>query len=282
MSNNFYSLVICFLLTVQFIYPQSIDYEEFICGEISGSGDESQEGGKFKPSETGSGEYFRILIVFAQFADDNEIFSGWTSGELPDWADEFIDDESGSTYTDLTMSDYWDEMSQGNFDFIGDVYPELVSLPAGSTYAGQNKNFMDANLDVLDSIDSNVDWSDYDNWEYDAVNQEFDFIEGNADSYVDMILIIYRHAQTWFGAFTAIASLGDAAYNYITHDSLTVRFEPATVTVLGSGITYRQGGFRGHYNSIGIVAHEYGHYLFGGGHSTYGGIKGGGTFALSG
>lgn len=267
----------------QFNYAQSPDWEDLECGSIGDYGDESQEGGRFKPSETGQGEYFRILVVFAQFADDNASYGGWTSGQLPDWADDFIDDEVSSPYTDITLSDYWDEMSQSNFDFIGDVYPQLVSLPAGTTYFNQSKNFTDANLDVLDSIQANVDWSDYDNWEYDAVNDEFDFVEGDADGYVDMIYIIYRDAaKSWFGEFTAIATLGDITYDYETHDDLKIRFQTNYVSVLGSGLTFRNSGFYGHPGSMGIVNHEFGHYLFGGGHPNYGGIMGGGTYALNG
>ncbi|RKY93547.1 MAG: hypothetical protein DRQ13_09310 [Ignavibacteriae bacterium] len=283
--------LVIFFLTVLLIFTTSInaqsEYEELICPDLSNGEESSQEGGRFKPSENDAGEYFRALIVFVQFQDDERTNTNWPLDELPNWADDFIDDEVLSTYTDSTFSDYWDEMSQDNYDFIGDVYPDLVILGDEEDYDNDpTANYFDCNVDVFDSIEINVDWSDYDNWEFD--DDEFVFTEGDADGYVDMIIMIYRDPDTWFTRFvpygenfTAIASLGSENYNYITHDSLTIRFAANTVSTIGSGITYRLG-LRGHLNSIETMAHEFGHYLFGGGHTNYGGIMGGKTYALSG
>lgn len=71
----------------------------------------------------------------------------------------------------------------GNFDFIGDVYPEVVTLRSESYYESGNKDFKDANIDVLDSIDANVDFSLYDNWGYNYTTNQFYFNEGVGDGY---------------------------------------------------------------------------------------------------
>ena len=127
MKEIVFFILIFSILFIPTVYPQS-EYEEVVCPDLTDVGDEPQEGGRYKPAENESGEYFRALFVYVQFSGDTTDYTGWTHDELPDWADEFIDTSVISPYNDLTFSDYWDEMSQGNFDFIGDVYPELVIL----------------------------------------------------------------------------------------------------------------------------------------------------------
>jgi M6 family metalloprotease-like protein len=264
--------------------------DDFICGPLDTTltGDPlNQTGSLFKPAENAPGQYFRALIVFAEFqGSDNWNVPHWAYGSLPDWANDFIDSSPSSNYRDLTFSDYWKQMSMGNFDFIGDVYPIVVPLPSESYYIGGNKNFSACNSDVIDYIASHgFNFSLYDNWGYNSTTHQFYFDEGVGDGYVDMIYIFYRfptHAQhnsDWFGGiygrFTAIAKLGDwdkikggkHIYGYFGQ--------------YGSGITVKDG-WRGHIDLIGICAHEYGHYLFGSGHPSYGGVMGGGTYALSG
>ena len=93
-------------------------------------------------------------------------------------------------------------MALGDFDVIGNVFPDLIILPPESNYANAGKNFTDANLDALEIIDNwnpskgpgSWNWAQYDNWEYDPATQTFIFNAGNADGYIDMIFMIYRNA----------------------------------------------------------------------------------------
>lgn len=138
------------------------------------------------------GEYFRVLIVFVQFQGDTRINEDWPLNQLPVWADqanEFIASSPSSSYPELTVSDYWKEMAQGNFDFIGDIYQTLVMLPPESQYISQGKNHSHANQDVLAKIDTIVNFNNYDKWSYNSQTQTFQF---SPDGFVDMIYIIYR------------------------------------------------------------------------------------------
>jgi M6 family metalloprotease-like protein len=258
---------------------------EFICPEFAGDELEeiAQTGGLYKPSSNLPGQYFRALFVFVQFEGDDRPNSGWDPDELPDWAFDFVDSEpvtQGNEYRDMTFSDYWKEMSLGSFDFIGDIYPELVILPPQSYYQQNNKNFSDCNLDVLAEIDDSVDFSLYENWKLQS--GQFIFSPGIADNLVDMIYIIYRNPDSWFNTFTAAAYLGFSG-NVETNDSNqngSIKINGGLYSS-GSGITVREG-LRGHYNLIETCAHEFGHYLFGYDHTNWGGIMGGNTYALSG
>ncbi len=198
-------------------------------------------------------------------------------------------------------------MALGEFDVIGNVFPDLIILPPESNYANAGKNFSHTNLDALEIIDSWIphdgglgwNWRIYDNWEYDPGTQTFVFNAGNADDYVDMIFMIYRNATykinpndpnedpgEWFGggwgAFSGAATLGNISFEFQTNDGLIVSSGDGYISQLGSGLTIRNGGPNGKWGTRQISAHEYGHYLFGGGHTNYGGIMGGATNALSG
>lgn len=269
------------------IYSQYYDDECPLPSTVNFRAASSQTGGLYKPSSNLPGQYFRVLVVFVQFQGDNRPNSNWNPNQLPDWADEFIDPQTASEYTDMTISDFWKEMSMGNFDFIGDVYPELVILPPESYY--YNKNFADCNHDVLTQIDPNVDFSLYDNWKLQS--GQFIFSPGNADGLVDMILMIYRNPSeypnpAWFGDgygnFSGISKLG-FSQEFVTNDLNSVGHNIKVNGGLyssGSGLTIRVG-LRGHYNVMGLCNHEFGHYLFGYDHTNWGGIMGGGTYALS-
>ncbi len=258
-------------------------HDDFVCQTLSVPGGEEAalSGGLYKPSSNQPGEYFRTLFIFVQFEGDTRADAAWPLDSLPVWAYDFIDSSPSSNYRNITFSDYWADMSMDNFDFIGDVYPELVILPSENYYSQNGKNYSHCNLDVLAAIDENVDFSRYDNWKLES--GQFVFSSSDADNLVDMIYIIYRNPDEWFGNFTAIAHLG-FSNNFITNDT-TQSGNIVEIRGLfgsrGSGITVRQG-LRGHYDLIERCAHEYGHYLFGAGHSNYTGIMGGETYALSG
>lgn len=199
-------------------------------------------------------------------------------------------------------------MAVGEFDVIGILFPDLIILPPESTYANASKSFSHTNLDALEIIDSWIphngpggwNWAPYDNWKYDSGTQNFVFNPGNADGYIDMVFMISRNATyfnpndstdfpgKWFGggwgAFDGAAALGNIAINFVTNDGYTVHApgSPTNISALSSGITFRTGGPRGKWETFGLMAHEYGHYLFGGGHTNYTGIMGGGTYAMNG
>ena len=282
--------------------------DDFICAPVTEDPNSnfSITGGKYKPSKNGEGEYLRVLVVFVQFEGDNSAADDWLPNEFPGWAYSFLDPNPSVEYTDKTSSDYWNEMALGNFDVIGTVFPDLITLPPESTYANASENFSHTNLDAIEIIDNwnpsqgpgpgGWNWSPYDNWEYDPGTQTFVFNPGNADGYIDMIFMIYRNATfqrdtlekpgTWFGggwgAFGGAATLGKIPFEFITNDDLIVSSGNGWISAEGSGITFRTGGPGGKRGTLGLMAHEYGHYLFEAGHPNYSGIMGGNTYAMNG
>ena len=275
-------------LSIFFLSETYSQIDDFKCGLSENTKEQGliQTGSLYKPAMNGPGEYLRTLVVFVQFSGDTRTDDDWPLNSLPTWADqanEFIATSPSSNYPDMTVSDYWKQMAQGNYDFIGDVYPSLVTLPPESLYVAQSKNYSHANQDVLSIINTNVNWINYDKWSYNTQTQSFQF---TPDGFVDMIYIVYRNPgeepyPNWFGNFSAIANLSNFSYDYVTHDGKTIRarYWP---TRESTGITFRVGMTAGHSGMIGLNAHEFGHYIFGAVHWNWGGIMGGFTYAMNG
>jgi hypothetical protein len=259
-------------------YAQDI-YSDCTITQVQNENTKALTGGLFKPSSNGPGEYFRALIVFAQFNPDTFYLENWPKDSLPTWAYDIIDQEPAQTYRKWTISDYFKTMSRGNFDFIGDIYPYLIRIPNVMHYSNANEY-------VIEKLNERIeDFSRYDNWYFS--NGAFYFSEGNGDGYIDMLIIIYRNAKGWpeFWLSGGIADLGGGP-DIILNDGRKINRNNG---VLGSGIT---SGIRpNHSNKYSIVAHlahEYGHYLFGGMHTQVSGIMQGypwsyyGTYAMNG
>lgn len=147
-------------------------------------------------------------------------------------------------------------MSNDNFDFIGDVFPELYLTPEPYSYYdnSQGRGYGWLNQQIIDWMDNHstypVNFADYDN---------------DNDGDVDMILFIYRN---WDKAlftpgglgFQGIANLGFSGS--IVRDGKTIYGG-----FPGSGTTQRDiytiADFRD------LISHEVGHYQFGGDHFLY-------------
>lgn len=235
--------------------------------------------GKYKPSQNNPGEFLRALVVFVQFSNDKSDVINWQSGKLPNYANNIFDDKVSKKYRDSTVSDYFSKMSNGKFDFIADVYPELIRIDKDTTYG-------ECNLQVLQKIDNEIkDFKKYDNWKNE--NGKFIFKEGNGDSYIDMLFIIYRNTDNKkFGVAGGMANLGFSK-DFITHDKLKINGSGPGIQ--GSGVTSIVRNKM--YNAFMItphLSHEYGHYLFGSGHTRISGLMPGepygywgGTLAMS-
>ena len=256
MKTRILLYAVMFLVFVSYIFPQTNN--SIVCETETTTAPGATTWGKYKPAQTATGEYFRILIVYAQFASDTQTDTEWPLNYLPNWANSFIAGSVSSSYADQTISDYFDEASLGKFDFIGDVYQDTIIIPTDMHYSNANKY-------VIDELNDNIsDFSRYDNWKLENGNHVFS--EGNGDGYLDMLIIIYRNAGSYFGLAGGIALLGIS--EYITHDNIKIN---GSLSSIGSGITTR-GGLGGKFGMVGHLAHEFGHYLFGGGHLNFGGL----------
>lgn len=212
-----------------------------------------QIGGKNAPAKTLNGAYVRIFCVFAQFSGDTKdpYDANWPLNQLPVWANSFIGtDVNQAPFPVNTISNYFYEMSNGQNIIIGYVYPELVYVNGTI-----NQNYGTSNLSVLQQIDQNVNFQNFDQWRmFGDYQQTFN----QTDNYVDAVYIIWRNIDYKWGG---IAALGTT---YITNDGVIISRRIPTISM-----TLNIGG-NGNYtfqNKLGLLAHEYGHYLYGGYHN---------------
>lgn len=247
-----YMIIICFCFTLSNAQTKN----PFVCSMTSSSS------GEWKPAKTPNDSYFRVLIAFAQFASDTEENSSWPLDSLPNWANDFIDDTVKANYTNQTISDYFAMASMDSLNFIGDVYQDTIIIQ-------QDLSYQAANQLVLEELNDNIlDFSRYDNWKYE--NGEFVFSADSADGIIDMIIIIYRNTtHTNFSLAGAVATL-NLSNSFLTNDGYEIKSGFFGSTELG-GITSKTG-LAGKFKNITIIAHEYGHYLFGSGHLNFGGL----------
>ncbi|KAA3610775.1 MAG: T9SS C-terminal target domain-containing protein [Calditrichaeota bacterium] len=229
------------------------------------------EGGK-NISASGT---LKIPIVFVMFADDNFTSSHWPDADaIPDWASLFVSSKipTNNLYLTDSFSKFYDLSSGGDgngtlgaFQVIGDVY--FIKLSQNRAYyqiAGRgDKKVSEDVIDILDDpMGFDVDFREYDNWEfkvggtfYDHDYRPFDPATGiSADGKLDFMLIYWKEESITSGSNVGgYAGLGFSG----------------TVTKDGIGITSSNGvtGFHaskfGARKTMAVSAHEIGHHQFG-------------------
>jgi len=221
-----------------------------------------QIGGMHAPAKTLNGAYVRIFYVFAQFSGDNKNINdaNWPKDSMPIWANSFIGtNPNQAPFPINTISNYFYAMSNGQNIIIGYVHPQLIIIN-GSI----NQDYGRSNRAVLQQIDQTVNFQNYDQWRMMANYQQ---TFNQTDIYVDALYIIWRNIGYRWGG---IADLGDIGPDsniwgpFITNDGVTITSRIPTISMtlnIGSKSDYT------FQNKIGLLAHEYGHYLLGGGHS---------------
>ncbi len=215
MSKIRWSLIFLTII-VGFLYGEYVNEEIELCGTTTSPNivmDLTQEGGLYITSDG----VLKVLVVFVRFSDDNESDPDWPLGQPPNGWDQFIDGtttENSTNYANLTH--YFDVMSIGSYQVIGEAI--YLELPYPSTDYTNNYGRARANRDALIEIDSQVDFSLYDNWERVANNTH----TPQPDGTVDMIFMIWRggfFSSDWSGE----ASLGGGLPS-ITLDGVDIGF----------------------------------------------------------
>ncbi|PJA95396.1 MAG: hypothetical protein CO129_11970 [Ignavibacteriales bacterium CG_4_9_14_3_um_filter_34_10] len=209
-----------------------------VCGTTSGSS---------APYLPTSGT-IKVFVIFAQFKDDPQIDSnGWAKNSYPSWANTFVNSSSGGSYPWNNLSHYFNEMSNGTYQVIGDVYNSLVTTDYDESYYS---SIGQVNREIILEVDPYVNFAEYDN------------LNGNvtgSDGIVDFIYIIYRNATSSNWYYTGIAHL---------EVSSTINVDGKQIvnnSYIGGGVQQR-GGYNGRDYTLYVAAHEMGHYLLGGGH----------------
>ena len=197
------------------------------------------------------------MVIFVKFGDDDfdlpphtDLWPHDLIG-LPSWAPNIISPTVQPNYSNPSISGYFDEMSLNQFQLIGDVYGQLY-IPVHEEsyyYKSKDRNISYITEEILTELDDYIDYAQYDS---------------NGDGVVDMIFICFRFFLSDYldkDHYSGCASLRGL---YSTFSS-----GKSTLTLDGKRI---KAGFPGSgtiqnsvlcLHSIGIIVHEYGHYLFG-------------------
>lgn len=205
---------------------------------------------------TANGE-LRTLIINVVFKDDTTKESKeWEFSKtiLPAWTKTLLNETTILEFPHQNMTHYFYEMSGGDFLLYGDVYPKVI-VPQYSQ--SHYKSIGEVNSEILTNLDEEIDFSKYDNWS----NGDGRKFVNKPDGKVDMIFILYRNFEDHLffnNSWTGIAHLY-LNEEFITNDGVKI----ATGRLdKGSGIQSR-GGNNGYNYTKYVLAHEFGHFLFG-------------------
>ena len=192
----------------------------------------------------------KSLVVFAHFPEDGALVDKFP----PSFAkDLFRSELSGS------LTHFYSEMSQGQFTLDGEVLPRRISVsnprdsytePVGS-YRGFVK-------EIIDVLDRDIDLALYDNDGPDGQPNS-----GDDDGYLDFLFIVTHSVPEGFilGSATGVARLGlknDYRSNDSSAEGGNIRIR-ADDSDLGVGGSIQRG--KNFEESVGSMAHEFGHYL---------------------
>jgi len=248
----------------------------------------------------------RALMVVCKFSDDNfdypPLTDRWPSTldqveEFPAWINSLLSPTVQSSYPVESLSGWYHVMSHGNLQIIGDVYKYVPQHPRSyyhrnSAATGNNRRGMGfLSREVIDYFDPIVNYANYDNLDPSDFDRDGSFNE--PDGIVDMIILAYRffdsreiqqyptcqnpppppqpNPNIAFQGIAALDWCGD--FFPLTRDGKQIRGR-----FPGSGIVselYTP-------SEIPLLAHEIGHYLWGGDHyeqlGLYGNKKGNNAF----
>jgi len=208
---------------------------------------------------TSKGE-LKALFIFVMFKDDSLTKSDawkYSVKEIPSWTKEFVNQSEDKKFPNSNLTHYYYEMSQGNFLLYGDVYPKII---ISDSTENKYKTIGQVNYEILKKLDDEIDYSKYDNWKRTSKGKFVNEPDGN----VDMIFLIYRNFSNklfFNNGWTGIANLY-LNKNIETNDGVTIKTGRLHN---GSGIQLR-GGKHGYDYTKYVAAHEFAHFLFGGGH----------------
>lgn len=163
--------------------------------------------------------------------------------------------------TDKTLSNYYKQMSMGQLNMIGDVYPYYVQVPNTviPTIPFEANEFTIATNYVMNQViaNTNFDLSRYDtrvNFPNYLHNRESTFANPAPDGLVDYVVVMYRIADAYASAYSTL--------NTIPPASLKIPDGQTIIAGMQSGTSgFIDYGFRN------IFIHELGHELYGGSHS---------------
>lgn len=199
---------------------------------------------------------FHLPVLLGQYSDSLGTF---TTQDFDDLL--FNNNPTG------TMSDYYQEVSYGQFNLTGTVYGWFQADQSRSFYTAGNNGFnsnFPANRDgfvvsIVEKADPGVDFGQYDNDGPDGIPNS-----GDDDGYADAVMIVYAGAgPDWSPSnsniWPSIGSLGSDGYttNDPAYNGGSIRVSIFVVCPELAG----GGSGTGQIRPIGVFAHEFGHVL---------------------
>ncbi|MBZ0202186.1 MAG: T9SS type A sorting domain-containing protein [Ignavibacteria bacterium] len=224
--------------------------------------------GMFKPMKTlpanDTSAYIRVLLVYVEFKNDDawsETY--WPYQEPPVYSDDLfapVKSTGINAYSDYYISNYFNKISNDQFDMIGDV-KHIILDKEYDDYIGGGC-YQNAMLDVLRTLDTSsnlnyrADWRRYDLWKWNGVAEEF---QNSQDSIVDMIYVQFRRSDFCGMISGGFASLG-VDYSTLNFNK---EIKGCALCFEGSGLMGINGWEMPVGAAIGYFRHEYSHYTLG-------------------
>jgi hypothetical protein len=214
----------------------------------------------FPPATTPVSGTLRALVVFVRFQDDMEDTEqrNWPLNLTapPAFTQDLLADspdpgDFGGAFPENTLTRYFFDQSQGNLILYGTVHDEIIvsDLPEDD-YRTLGWGYL--SQEVLNEIDANVNFADYDD---------------NGDGFVDYIFIVVRRdafrevdGLTWAG----VSDLRGGPDRFGFPD-VCLEYDGRMVDWRRSGsilVNHTPGNVDAHTYYIRLMAHEFGHDLW--------------------
>ncbi len=251
-------------------------------------------GGYLKPHRTdlSNGNYLdtvanlNMLFVFVEFTDESDSSNaGWPANSPPVFMNQFLANSKNlngdfwNRYPDSSLSDYYQELSQGRFHVTGEAR-HLRTYHSWNHYAsmGQITGYDSLFTEIYNRLksDSTIQWTKFDRWTRNNANNTY---VNEKDGYLDMLGLFFRSVRSGSpfllgGAAGYVPLFGPQNFVIYAGSNDTIRIG-AGYDEFGSGFVAKGSlGTLGYNRALGIAIHEYGHYQFKpvllGGHSASG------------
>lgn len=201
-------------------------------------------------------DHFNLPVLLGEYSDSSGTLS------IQDFQNLLFDNNPTGT-----MTEYYNEVSYGQFIIAGQVHGWYTADQGRAFYASNNNGFnsnFPQNRDgfvrnIVEKADATVNYGQYDNDGPDGIPNS-----GDDDGYADAVMIVYAGAGAdWFPAnnnlWPSMSSLG--SNEFTTNDASA---NGGTIKVSTFAVCPERAGGGNGFNQIrpiGVFAHEFGHIL---------------------
>lgn len=256
-------LVICLFSFTCYTYAQDpMFFESFVPSPATYA---YGAGGYKLPSE-GS---LHILMIFAEFPDDSYDVSNsrWVKGQAPLNMNNWVDPSWSTSPTQGSLTHYFNDMSNNKLKVTGKEIHFITSYSRDeylAIYSGTPAQQRRGKIqkDIIQEIDINEDFSNYDNWDLVSDYTHSDTPDGK----VEMIIFVWRNTFQDNSSYELSLGFGNNYGDLGCIGTFPVDGGARYVDTQnwGSGVSIR--GYLQTYKYLDpfrLVVHEFAHYLLG-------------------